>query len=177
MIFFSILFFIGTFSQANPKNYDECILENISKAKNNAALVTVKKACENLFPKENKKEEFVLPKPIAEVKKLYLANVNSRLEGSRFYVEIINDTDHFISQIFLQYKEGGCEKPTAAATLLAQKQLNRKKFDAGKADGVWGNKTKKAVSAFQKTNRLKISGELVNSDTSIHLYLNFFITL
>ena len=39
-----------------------------------------------------------------------------------------------------------------------QAKLNELGFDCGKVDGVFGNKTDKAVKAFQKANKLTVDG-------------------
>lgn len=162
LTFFSIFFLIGTLSQAKPKNYDECILENISKAKNNAALFAVETACENLFPKKEKPVKKIKPEPVkTKSKKFYLSNVNAKLSGQYLSIEIINDTKHFITKTILEYHGViDCSIPPAAAILQAQRKLNSKGFNAGAADGKWGGKTKQAVGRFQKANNLEVTREL-----------------
>lgn len=162
LTFFSIFFLIGTLSQAKPKNYDECILENISKAKNNAALFAVKTACENLFPKEENPFEKFKPEPVkTKSKKFYLSNVDPKWSVQYLSIEIINDTKHFITKTIIEYHNvNDCSIPPAAAILQAQRKLNNKGFNAGAADGKWGGKTKQAVGRFQKANNLEITREL-----------------
>lgn len=160
LTFFSIFFLIGTLSQAKPKNYDECILENISKAKNNAALFAVETACENLFPKKEKPVKKIKPEPVkTKSKKFYLSNVDAKWSGQYLSMEIINDSKKFINKTILEFylSPKGCAHPPAAATYQAQKQLNRKGFDAGVVDGKWGEKTKQAVGQFQKANSLEVT--------------------
>ncbi|MEJ2166933.1 MAG: ankyrin repeat domain-containing protein [Desulfobacterales bacterium] len=46
------------------------------------------------------------------------------------------------------------------AVYEAQKKLNELGYDAGKPDGIWGNKTAEAVKSFQADNGLPTSGRL-----------------
>ena len=53
------------------------------------------------------------------------------------------------------------EKPRAAKWVKqAQEQLKAAGYDAGKADGVIGKKTRAAVKAFQTAKGLKVNGRL-----------------
>lgn len=42
----------------------------------------------------------------------------------------------------------------------AQQKLNKLGYSCGKADGVMGSKTRKAIRKFQKANKLKVTGTL-----------------
>lgn len=58
-------------------------------------------------------------------------------------------------------KSSGVLKYYPPATVKsAQQALNEAGFDAGPADGLFGNKTAKAVRAFQKSRGLTVNGEL-----------------
>jgi len=49
---------------------------------------------------------------------------------------------------------------TRSAVKEVQEALNRKGFDAGRPDGVWGPRTAGALRDFQERNRFQVSGRL-----------------
>ena len=48
--------------------------------------------------------------------------------------------------------------------LATQKKLNELGFNAGAADGIWGNTTKNALIEYLSTKGLKFDGSLDNND-------------
>lgn len=51
-------------------------------------------------------------------------------------------------------------KKYSATLKKAQKKLNKLGYKCGKADGIMGNKTRKALRAYQKDNNLNVTGTL-----------------
>ena len=150
-------------SVGKPANYDECILENISKAQTNAGVGAVRNACRSLFPAPEKEPEFVpIPVP-TELKKFHLTRVNVERNGTVLKAELINDSKYIVSRIAYHYKTNDCATPTRAAVVLAQKTLNKKGFKAGSSDGRLGARTRSAIEKFQKIykrGRLKVTKKL-----------------
>src|SRR5919201_858638 len=59
-----------------------------------------------------------------------------------------------------QNGSGAVLNVTQDQIMQAQEALNQKGFDAGKADGILGPRTKRALSNFQKNQGLQRSGRL-----------------
>ena len=175
---FVFLSLIANISLAKPKDYDSCILENIGNAKTNSAVRIILESCRNLF----KIPAFDPTKPstaVGEVeketddsteaqnpflnltrKKFFLTGLQKGRTGDFVNLEIINDTNHLIEDVYITYKEKSCEMPTNAAVAQAQKILNREGYSAGKVDGKFGVNTLKAVKLFQKKMDLTVTGRI-----------------
>jgi hypothetical protein len=149
-------------SVAKPANYDQCILENISKAQTNAGVGAVHRACRSLFPASELESEFVPSSLRTERKKINLTRVNVERNGTVLKAELINDSEYNVQRISYHYKTSDCAAPTRAAVVLAQKTLNKKGFKAGSVDGRLGAGTRSAIEKFQKTqkSRLKVTKKL-----------------
>jgi len=52
------------------------------------------------------------------------------------------------------------QKKTNATLKKAQKKLNKLGYKCGKADGIMGSKTRKALRSFQKDEGIKVTGTL-----------------
>ena len=158
---FALLTLTPCISVAKPANYDECILENISKAQTNVGVVAVRQACRSLFPAPEKEPDFIpIPVP-TERKKFYLTRVSTEWVGVNLVAELINDSKYFVSNITYRYKTNDCAIPTRAAVAQAQKTLNKKGFKAGSVDGRLGAGTRSAIVKFQEaTSSLKVTKKL-----------------
>lgn len=158
----AVIFTISSVAAAKPRNYDECILDNISNAQTNAAVTAVRQACRSLFPLP--KEKDFVPEPAQEAnfkwKTVNLDKVNASLSGGILEAEVINDTDFFIDTVTVVYKLGDCLKPTSAAVAQVQKKLNAKNIDAGRVDGKMGERTRKAIRAYQKATGKMVDGKI-----------------
>lgn len=161
LLMLSILALTPCISVAKPANYDECILENISKAQTNAGVGAVRSACRSLFPAPTK-EPKVVPIPLkTESKEIFLTRVKVEWNGARFEAELVNPSEYLVSKISYRYKAVDCASPTRAAVVMAQKTLNKKGFKAGSVDGRLGPSTRNAIEKFQKTQfRLKVTKKL-----------------
>ena len=162
-----IIIFFATLSSnvlAKPKNFDECILENIA--------ATSTAACRNLFPSEtsNKKAE-EKKQPLYRVISLrkndteFVDNFGKRM----FRVHVTNESKYKVygywdyeTRVWVEYRVVGCgDNPaTKAETKKIQRALNNRKFLVGKPDGILGPKTIAALKRFQQSEGLVKSGEI-----------------
>lgn len=147
---------------AKPANYDECILDNIGSAQTDAAVSAVRRACSNLFPKPEEKT-FEPVEAKYKWKNFNLTQVNSDYTGSAYEVDIINDTEHLVSDVYLAYKNLTCDIPTSSAIAQVQKKLNAKGYSAGRVDGKMGNQTVAALKKFQRSLNTNADGKIIVS--------------
>ena len=158
---------------AKPRNYDECILENIPNAQTNAAVVVVRQACRSLFPLPKEKE--ATPEEANfKWKKVYLDKVNDNYTGRSFEAVVINDTGYTVESVTLVYKTLPCEKPTSAAVAQVQKKLNEKGINAGRVDGKMGGKTREALRTYQKSIGQKVDGK-ISKEILVSLNIDTYI--
>lgn len=157
--------YLATSAAAAPKNYDECILENIAATSTEAAVKAIMRSCRNLFPIEQQRET---PKAVL-VKKRLKANQtdwvgNETFGYQTFRVAVTNNTDirFKFDEVVMEYRIVGCgdNKATADEIKQIQKALGQRGFDAGRADGKFGSKTKSAIKSFQSSQGLLVSGDI-----------------
>lgn len=165
--------YLATSAAADPKNYDECILENIAATSTEAAVKAIMRSCRNLFPTEQQREA---PKAVL-VKKRLTANQtdwvgNDTIGYQTFRVAVTNNTDIRFKwdEILMEYRIVGCgdNKATTGEIKQIQKALGRRGFDAGRADGKFGSKTASAIKRFQSSEGLLVTGK-INKSTAERL--------
>lgn len=175
-----IIIFFATLSSnvlAKPKNFDECILENIAATSTAAAVAAITRACRNLYPSEtsNKKAEEkkqpVKKQPLYRVISLRKNDTEFvDIFGKRmFRVHVTNESKYKVygywdyeTRVWVEYRVVGCgDNPaTKAETKKIQRALNNRKFLVGKPDGILGPKTIAALKRFQQSEGLVKSGEI-----------------
>ncbi len=165
--------------EAKPKNFDECILENIESTSTNAAVAAVTRACRNLFPKTNnqssKLPETTKQKPqfkIVTLRKNDTEWVKNDFLQSIYRIHVTNTSDYKIygywdykTRIWIEMRVVGCGEKiaTKAEAKKIQRALNNRNFNVGKPDGKIGPKTVSALKKFQSRQGLKPTGKITRT--------------
>ena len=165
--------------EAKPKNFDECILENIESTSTDAAVRAVTRACRNLFPEtdnENAKSpETTKQKPQYKIITLRINDKawETNNFGQRiFRTFVTNTSDYEIfgywdyeTRIWIELRVVGCGEKiaTRAEAKKIQRALNNRNFYVGKPDGKIGPKTVAALKKFQSSKGLNPTGKITKT--------------
>lgn len=159
----TILLLSPTASSANPRSYDECILENIESAATDAAVAAIRTSCRNLFP--------ITPQVttrsarVEETMRVNGGEWTQRYGGySRYVVNASNLTDRLATEIYMEYWIVGCGERVATRNEIRriQRKLNQLNFEAGIEDGLLGARTISAIQRYQQEEFNSVSEPLIS---------------
>ena len=115
---------------------------------------------DNAFvPKKEVKKE---PEYVTEKIEVYLDPIKSEWDRGTLIVTARNDSKHTVTMPKIKFRFGGCDTPSVVVVKRVQRKLNNLGFKAGSADGIFGGKTAAAISRYQKTKNLTVTGKITD---------------
>ena len=100
------------------------------------------------------------PEYIFEKVEVFLDPIKAEWEYETLIVTARNDSKHTIISPRIKFRFGNCDGYGPVVVKRVQRKLNDLGHNAGKADGIFGGKTKAAIRNYQKSRNLKATGKI-----------------
>ncbi len=100
------------------------------------------------------------PEYIFEKVEVFLDPIKAEWEYETLIVTARNDSKHTIISPRIKFRFGNCDGYGPVVVKRVQRKLNDLGHNAGKADGIFGGKTKAAIRNYQKSRNLKATGQI-----------------